>query len=421
MKYFKYYLLLFFVGIHIYGQEPAEKYDHIFIVPEFLLGKTMEANTGFPKSKLQKSFFVSLGSYNNTIDKQWTIGLSAPKTGVSFGITDFGNSEKIGMAYVLMPYIETGLFRKKSSRWNLNVGIGAAYIDTQFDPELNPLNQAVTTRFNWFFRSFFYYDLLKRQSVNWRLGLGYTHYSNGHTRLPNQGLNSFLFSLSSSIGREPDNFEEQIKKKRQDKNRYSQLYFSLRTGIGQNVLSRVFNDKREVYSVAASSGKIINRNFKFGAGFYYRFYEHYYNYINENLELVQDQYSFFRENPYRYATNFGFFTTAELFIGHVGIEFDIGINIYKPFYKVDWQLSQGYFYNNEYVRLGELNSYYKVKQTVSSRLGVKYYLFNSYKLYKNNLFLGVHINSNLGQADFSELSLGYVYRFNLKKHKKEEL
>ena len=31
---------------------------------------------------------------------------------------------------------------------------------------------------------------------------------------------------------------------------------------------------------------------------------------------------------------------------------------------------------------------------------------------KHNVFLGVHINANFGQADFSELSIGYVYRFD---------
>lgn len=418
MRYIKYHLLLFFIGIQVYGQTSIDKYDPIFIVPEFSFGKTMEANTGFPKSKLQKSFLISLSSYNQIIDKQWRLGASSPKTGFSFGITDFGNTEKIGIAYAVMPFMEVGLFRKKSNRWNLNIGMGVSYIDTQFDQDTNPLNQGVTTKFNWTFRSFFYYDLIKKKSTNWRIGFGYTHYSNGHTKLPNQGLNSFLVSLSSSIGQESNSFVEQITEKKYEKDKSSQMYMSLRTGIGQNVLSRVFNDKKEVYSIAISTGKIINRNFKFGTGLYYRFYEQYYDYIKENRALIQDQVPFFRENPYRYATNFGAFVTTELFLGHVGIEFDIGINFYKPFYKIDWQLSQGYFYNNEYTRLGELNSYYKIKRTVSSRLGVKYYLFNTYKLNRNNFFLGAHINSNLGQADFSELSLGYVHYFKFKKRKK---
>ncbi|MEW7292629.1 acyloxyacyl hydrolase [Aquimarina sp. 2304DJ70-9] len=421
MKYLEYYLFLFFAGVQMYGQTSTSKHEStVYIVPEVLFGKTMEANTDFPETDPQKSFFISFGGYNTMVDEQWTIGLSYPKTGISLGVTDFGNTEKIGYAYTLMPFIETGLFRKKSNRWNLNVGMGASYIDTQFDPDTNPFNKAITTQFNWSFRSFFYYDLLRRKSIRWRLGLGYTHYSNGHTQLPNQGLNSFLLSLSSSIGQERERSDEYVKEKKQNRSRSSQTYFSLRTGIGQNVLSRVFNDKKEVYSVAFSAGKVINRNFKFGVGMYYRFYEHYYDHINEDKELIRDQVPYFKENIYRYATNLGAFVTTELFVGHFGIEFDMGINIHKPFYKIDWQLSQGFFYNGEYAKLGELNSYYKVKRTVSSRLGIKYYLFNTYTLNRNNFFLAAHINANLGQADFSELSLGYVYRFNFKERKRNK-
>ncbi len=422
MKLSGYYLLLFFIGIQLYGQTLEN--DHkksFFITPEVLVGKTMEANTGFPKTKLQKSFFVSFGSYNTMSDQQWVTELGDPKTGVSFGVTDFGNTEKIGIAYSLMPFVEIGLFQKHSDKWDLNVGMGASYIDTQYDPDTNPLNLAVTTAVNWSFRSFLYYDLLKRNRMTWRLGLGYAHFSNGHTRLPNQGLNSFLISLSSQIGREQEPLDRHEIKRKHKQTKSVETYFSFRTGIGQNVLSRIFNDKKEVYSVAFSGGKIINRTFKFGVGFYYRFYEHYYDHIYENGQLIDEKVPDFRENPYRNATNFGFSGSAELLIGHVGVEFGLGINVYKPFYKIDWQLSQGYFYNGEYTRLGELDWYYEVKRTVSSRLGIKYYLFNTYKSPKNNLFLGASINANLGQADFSELSLGYVYRFNLKERSKKQL
>lgn len=33
---------------------------------------------------------------------------------------------------------------------------------------------------------------------------------------------------------------------------------------------------------------------------------------------------------------------------------------------------------------------------------------------ENNFYIGAHINSNLGQADFSEISLGYIYNLNFR-------
>ncbi|WP_282086338.1 acyloxyacyl hydrolase [Aquimarina algiphila] len=418
MKHKGYYLLIFFIGIKVHSQiSNSTDKRPFFVVPEILIGKTGEANTGFPETKLQKSFFVSFGRRSRMIDQQWAILLGYPKTGVSLGVTDFGNTEKLGMAYTVMPFIEVGIFRKYSSRWNLNIGMGSSYIDKQFHPDTNPFNQAVTTKINWAFRSFVYYDIFRKEALNWRLGVGYTHYSNGHTRLPNQGLNSFLVSLSSSIGKEDKISDKDRIIQKEKRIRSSETYFSGRIGIGQNVLSRIYNDKKEVYSIALSAGKIINRTFKFGAGFYYRFYEQYYDHINENGPLISEQVPNFRDNPYRYATNLGFFASTEFLMGHVGVEIDLGINIYKPFYKIDWQLSQGYFFKGEYTRLGELDSYYQIKRTISSKLEIKYYLFNTNKSPKNNIYIGASINANLGQADFSDLSLGYVYRFNFKERK----
>ncbi|RKE90903.1 acyloxyacyl hydrolase [Ichthyenterobacterium magnum] len=399
--------------MHTYCQE--KETTAFFITSEILIGETLEANTNFPETNLQKAFVLNLGKYHFSNEKEWYYRLKYPKTGISLAIIDFGNTQKIGKAYTIMPFIEFGLFRKKSQRWNLFLGAGGSYMDTQFDATTNANNQAITTKLNWSFRSFMYYDIYKNKKINWRLGLGYFHHSNGHTRLPNQGLNSILASVSAQINTKPKTnktLENPIKIKTH------QTYFSIRAGVGQNVLSETFNAKREVFSVAISAGKIINKTFKLGGGLYYRYYENYYDYIKKSEYLIEEQVPHFRDNPYKYATNYGIFGSAELLLDHFGFEFDIGISFYKPFYKIDWQLNQGYSFQNangETIEvLGELNSYYKLKKTVPIRAGLKYYLFSNNTCPKHNLYIAAHINANLGQADFTELSLGYVYRLNLK-------
>ena len=388
----------------------------LFYNPEILIGKTLEANTFFPETNLQKNLFFSIGRYNFDREKEWTARLNYPKTGISFGYTDFGNSEKIGHAYSVLPFIEFSVLKKQLDGLNLHIGFGASLMDTKYDVNLNPFNKAITTQINWSFKSFLYYDVFKSNPVDWRFGLGYLHHSNGHSKLPNQGLNSLAAGVSAKIdtqSNKTDNFKNPVF------NSKSQTYIAFRSGIGQNVLSEKFNSKKEVFIISASAGKIINNTFKFGGGFYYRFYEHYYDYIKNNETLVEEQFPHFRDNPYGYATNFGLFATSELLLDHIGFEFDLGLNIFKPFYKIDWQLNQGYSYeqgNGETVEvLGELNWYYEIKRTISARMGLKYYLWTTNKAPKHNLFVGAHINANLGQADFTELSIGYVHRFNLKE------
>ncbi|MEE9364633.1 MAG: acyloxyacyl hydrolase [Cellulophaga sp.] len=407
------YVVLFFSKI-ISGQNPVNsKGDYIFISPEILVGQTFSSNKNFPKTKMQKAFFLSIGKHHLSDTKEWAIRLNQPKTGLLFGITDFGNSKSIGKSYTIMPFMEFNL-PQKLENWYLQMAFGGAYFDTKYHKETNPFNQGITTEFNWAYKAFIYYNFAKKNTHNWRLGLGLMHYSNGHTALPNQGLNSLLLSVSSNIKTKTTSIKPTNNLKKENT---KETFFTFRSGIGQNVLAKYINDRKEVYTIAFSGGKIINKTFKIGIGAYYRFYEHYNDYIKNDTDLMKKESPKLKNNPYRNATNFGIFATSELLLNHIGFEFDIGVNLHKPFYKIDWHLNEGYPSNKtvDGVRtpthvLGELGWYYKTKRTVSTRLGLKYYLISTHKSPINNIFIAAHINANLGQADFSEVSLGYTYR-----------
>lgn len=316
-----------------------------------------------------------------------------------------------------MPTIEFNAFNK--DRLKVLVGSGASYFNKKYHPITNPNNQAVSTDVTWSFRLFMYYKLLQTNTIDWRIGTGYYHHSNGHTRLPNQGYNSFLVSVSADIKNKNQVSDFPLKKHSFEKSSYD--YVSFRYGLGINVLSKVHTDKKEVYTIAGDYGKVFNNTFKIGVGFYYRFYQMYYDYITDNESLVQDdrEFDYFREDPWRYATNFGLAINGEFLLNHIGIDVGIGFNIHKPAYAIDWRINQGWSIvpreipaDNNVIVLGEFNTKYKVKHIVSARMGLKYYLIGTHKSPKNNIFIGAHINTNLGQADFTEVNLGYVYNFN---------
>ncbi len=406
-----------------------------FATAEFLLGKTQDANSGFPDTKLQKSFTISIGNHQDDNYQEWAYRLRYPKTGLAFTITDYGNKEYIGYSATLMPFLEYGVLKKLlNNRFNMNVGVGASYFTQEYkgvtfsnNNIIENNNRAISTRFTWAFKAFFYYDVYKEKNANWRLGTGYFHQSNGHTKLPNQGLNSFLFSVSRQSNH---NFKYRDKPVENElpKDNYKksiQSYFTIRSGFGVNVLSEVFNDKKGVYTIAASYGKILNKTFKIGLGFYYRYYDSFNTYIENGEELIVEEYPHFQENSFKYSTSYGVFVSSEIYLGHIGIEADLGYNIYKPFYEVEWKLNQGFYWDATYEDgttetvyiLGELNSKYELKRAILARLGLKYYLFNNNDSPKSNVFIAATINANLGQADFTELSIGYVHRFQFKEKK----
>lgn len=424
------YTLLFFVSFFGNAQKDTIPYRSNFTTTELQLGTTLPSNKGFPETGLQKTISLHFGKYQLKNTEEWAYRLKYPTTGMSFAITDYANKENIGYSASMMPFIEFGMFKKKIKGLNFNVSLGVSYFTKSYTGTIfslnNPIennNNAISTKVTWSLKSFFYYDFLRSNNNNWRLGVGYFHHSNGHTKFPNQGLNSFLFSVSKQSNYDLSSTRKTKGQKKQALKFEDNLqqFFTIRTGAGLNFLSEQFNDRKGVFTVAPSYGIIFNNTFKIGIGCFYRFYEHYYHYINNSEELIVTQYPHFQLNPVKYSSSLGLFFSGEIFLGNIGMEFDIGYNLYKPFYEVDWKLNGFYwdFINEDgtvetrFVER-EITSVYHLKHAILFRAGLKYYLINTNNNPKSNIFIGVHINTNLGQADFTELNLGYVHRFGRK-------
>jgi hypothetical protein len=412
-------LTIFFLLIPIFltaqQLQTAQKNSFIF-TPEVMAGQSAESNSNYPDRTLQVQLWANFGWDHSNNRQEWAQRLKSVRTGLGLGYTSFGNSDSLGSAITLMPNIEFNAFR--SERLKVNVGMGGSYFTEKYDPVTNPNNQGITTDLAWSFRLFMYYEFLQKRKLDWRIGLGYSHHSNGHTRLPNQGVNSFLVSLSADIKNLSTSNSEAVIPKSYNRSMHS--YITVRSGYGLQVLSSVYNDKKGVYTIAGEYGKVLNNTFRIGIGGYYRFYQQYYDYIKENQSLVQDgrEFDHFKENPGWNASNLGIYVKGEFLLNHFGIDVAIGYNLHKPAYRIDWRINQGWDNTPreipEYWMLGEFNSKFKLKHAISTRMGLKYYLIGTTTAPKHNLYAGFHINANLGQADFTELSLGYVYSFGFK-------
>ena len=118
-------------------------------------------------------------------------------TGVSLGLTDFGQLDSLGIAISMIPTVEFNAF--KSKRFKILTGLGASYFTKKYDPITNPNNRAVSTDITWAFRFLLKYELLTTKNVDWNLGIGLSHHSNGHTKLDNRGYNVIVGSISGAI------------------------------------------------------------------------------------------------------------------------------------------------------------------------------------------------------------------------------
>lgn len=398
----KIFYLLLIISSVIYSQNKT-------IEAEILLGKINTANSLFPDLKIGKTATIFIGKHQ-TDTLTWIKKLNYPTTGLAFQFNDHGNPEKIGYSFSILPYIEKPIFLK-SRKLKLNSAIGLAYHTKKHHESLNWQNKAISTDFTWTYRMGINYDFFNYRNLHTNLAINYIHFSNGHVKWPNNGINSFSAGIKLSYDKyQHDNLVTIDQTKT---NKSSNSFIAFQPSIGQHSLYRFYNFSRNVYALDIQYGKIFNEVHKVGVSLYFRNYVNNYEYIKEGNNLVTEEYTHLKSNPFLNSSSLGIGINYEYLMKHIAIESELGFTIFRPFYEAEYRLNNTLLNKetNEY-EIGEAKGLsYNLKRVISGKLGLKYYLINTIKKPKNNLYVGTHIVSNLGQADFTEFSIGYIHLF----------
>ncbi len=362
-----------------------------------MLGEIVPNYPDFPQTRPVKNVTLNLGILHNDPEKIFPRYYNSPMTGIGFSYTELGNKSAFGSEISIKPFIMINPAKNLEHPFYFKFGLGMAYYSRIYNQETNPQNKAVGSHFTWDFQAFLYKCWYVNPHLMLNVGAGYLHESNGHIQLPNAGLNKAMISFSATTFFNKVR-PEAFRLKEFDRSPM-QNFLNIRNGFGLHEFGNTFGpvggEKKGVYSLAVSGGIIFNRHVKVRGGFTFRFYEHYYDYIEQNNI---EQYS---ENPYLSSSNVLFFLGSEFLVGHFGLDIEGGINLYKPFYRDFFEIFSG----NRHLKK-------HLKNLFTSRLGLNIYLFNTHNNPKNNFFIGGNINANFGQADFSEINVGYTRRLD---------
>jgi len=382
-------VFLFLVSLNCFSQQNSNT-----IRTEFMLGKSIPSYKVFTGKNPQMAIGLSYAHKNKDNSVAWQSILNNPTTGISLYYTNYGTAIK-GSSISVIPFIEFHPFN--NHKWSSKFGMGASYFDTKYHLINNPKNKAISSDFTWAIQGIIYYDTQLKNNFDLRFGLGVFHHSNGHLSIPNEGLNAALLSVSTSFNlktkpkiNSPDFNKSKIKK-------FENRFYSIRFGNGLQAFVTEDSLLKNVYTVSLNAGTYYKEIIKLNVGLGYRFYQHYYDYIKDNKTEP------YIENPSLNASNIYLSVGAEVMLGYIGIDWESGVNLHKPFYRKHYTLQKT---QNE--------SKYKQKNLILGRLGLKLYAINTKKKPKNNFYLAAHINSNFGQADFSEISIGFVHRTSKK-------
>jgi Lipid A 3-O-deacylase (PagL) len=356
----------------------------------------------FPNTHLQHGFGLNLGTFKADTSSSWAKYYNYPQTGVTLFYSNIGNNKIFGNQFSALAFISYNIFNKPVKPYQLKIGIGASYFTTRFDSIENPRNLDVGSKLTWAFQAFLYKTLSEKEGFNLRAGIGFSHASNGHTQLPNLGINSGLISLSAQFYNKK-NKRYQLTSSKSKYSPEKKISISLRQGLGFHEYGDkdgpIGGSKKSVYSTTLLVGKTYKNHLKIVVGATYRYYEQYYD------QIIKNNYQEYIDNPKQSSSNIVMFIGTELLMSHFSIDVELGANIYKPFYK---QFEKDFPTGNRFKGYEKFKANFK--RALSTRLGLNLYLFNTNKHPKHNFFIGPHIKANAGQADFTEVTIGYSYR-----------
>ncbi len=367
-----------------------------YLEPEYQFGKIIPISSYGepPEIGFQNSAALSFG-FTNSDTTKWGRYYNQAEAGVMMLYSNLGNNDVLGHQIGVLPFISFRVFNKLKNPLKLRLGAGISYFTHKFDSIDNFQNELIGASFTWDVKVFLYKSIYKNKKFNLQMGVGFSHESNGHTKLPNLGINSPMVSLSGQFySQEEANFHHPTRKKRG--NVGPKNYFvDIRQGIGIHEQDETEGPRlgvvKPVYSTSASAAIIFNSHIKLRAGFTYRFYQHFYDHIiDSNVVSLSD-------DPRWNASNISFFLGNEFLMGHVGVDAELGFNLHRPFY-------------NTFNPKGDIALV--MQKLLLTRIGMNLYLFNTHKMPKHNVYIGTHIKANNVKADYTEFTLGYSYKLN---------
>lgn len=350
--------------------------------------------------------------YQNTFGKNdWEPVYNYPYIGVTFYHADFGLNfeqneevgEALGSVYALYPFINYPLNRNEWSQITFKLGVGLGYLTKHFDQYDNYWDYAIGSHLNAAVNLSFEY----RQRVSKRLmsvaSFGLTHFSNGSTKLPNYGLNTFsgawglaYYLRQPRLDLTPASRPE-IKPFEFDNKKW--LAFDLGYGVGfKNVSQTLGGDSIHYYWVHDLSGYLLAQITP-------------YSRAGVGLALVLDMSD--QTLPNRYVDDNGIHIvmTDEDQEQHVydikayqmaklnfNLCYVMTMNRLSYYFEFGWHLKY-----NEYTDLSKGNIYQK--------------LTARYRLY-DNLYAQLGLMTHFGRADY--LCIGLGYRFNQKYYLNHE-
>lgn len=128
----------------------------------------------------------------------WQSYFNYPTFGVAAFYSPLGNTDIIGQSVAVYPFITFHFLKSEKNQLNFRFGGGLGYLTKKYDRYDNYQNTSIGSHITAAFNIGLEYSrvIAKRYTIGLHVGL--VHFSNGSTRVPNNGLNLITAGISAT-------------------------------------------------------------------------------------------------------------------------------------------------------------------------------------------------------------------------------
>ena len=300
--------------------------------------------------------------------KSWQSKSNYPSVGLSFLYTGIGEIPELGHAFALVPHMTFNCLKSQKNQLNFNLGIGLGYVTQIYDRKTNPKNTFIGSHFNAAINISTEYSRMITDRFGMSAFIGFTHFSNGSSRTPNNGINMAHAGLAAKyfINEPKQRIPKQLTDNQQFKNwekKNISLLFAFTYSKKDIDEYLGYGMSWSAYNLEINAMKRLTEMSKLGIGF----------------DLVYD-------------------CTDKEVLRHKGIEFD-DIEILKPGINAAYELSFG---NTSFIF--NFGCHIAGKDLCEGRVYQK--LNMTQNIYKG-IFATIALTTHYGWADYIGFGLGY--------------
>ncbi|MFO7869185.1 MAG: acyloxyacyl hydrolase [Bacteroidales bacterium] len=370
----------------------AQEENTVFYQPviqlEYMTGKV---DNPVPVENLNNSQYGKISVLNTTglQENSYFKNYKDPYVGISFLAGYLGKKDVFGSVIGVYPQWNYHFLDNNAISWDINLGTGFAFFSTPYDKITNPENELIGSYVsnitdvstNLVFRF--------NKKFHIKTGVGLIHVSNGHTKIPNVGLDDFTVRLGMMY--KPGKLVglEMPKPKVFSQDTLWRKNLSIHIGRHKLAYSRypVDGPSYTIYGFSGYISRQLSLINEIQFGLKYLYYRSYHTLID--IDEMYDYFKFFRSSVISLQVG------HEFLLNHVGFVTDVGIKIYDPIYR-------DFFLKHDNTTSGWF------KQYLTGKMGFEIYPYKN-AFSGKKLSIGMFLKTNLFQADFVEYNMTYTF------------